>query len=719
MKTYALPGSQRRIVLPIIVALGTTLAFQPASGQFTLPAPQAGTSGYAGGGVPTAGYTLVDLGANTVAFDVSDGGLIAGVVMIGGTTRVWDKTGAVVWSGATTAYLATGINNKGETVSELHTQLENYLHKRRWNDNGTVGQNLTNSTVELPPVAFSPGGWRQNTGSSGAVRDLGWGIRGAGYWKSTNNSHPYPVFWPDSADTLLEFMMLPFGIGQNDTSHKGPVRANEQGWIAGGTYKSTTTTAPWTASQRVKDSPAVWIPGAKLEHPTGPTPLPDDQYLNGYNLVFLPLTGAAPADTANVRTAPLGISGVTGGDTAWAVGFTCNGAIAPASAYARRGAKWYTTDGGINWTHTSAPDWNNSGAWSASANRGNGFYDVNNSGVMVGWGELDERDHGTAEEYILRQFSTIPFDVNDRAFIMDANGYYTLNNTMLDPVPGTTYTFHNAIAIANDGTIVCNTRVGTAWHAVVLVPNGLGSGVPNLQVVTPASKSVNFGSVEVGQTSASVTIWVQNDGQTVGTVNPVLFAGDTGEFTVTGGSQKIYPYSSATAWTVTFHPSTAGPFSVSVGFEAVEDQTFADVATLSGTGTPPGGGDPDMGMIDDRGTFLASGGTYDFGLIIKSGPRQAILTITNDAAAAGSLNLTGSPDLVAKTGGDPEITVTVQPPLSSLAAEDITDLTIEFAPLHTTGSASATFEIPSNDPATPYTFTVTGEASPGTLVRVR
>ncbi len=103
--------------------------------------------------------------------------------------------------------------------------------------------------------------------------------------------------------------------------------------------------------------------------------------------------------------------------------------------------------------------------------------------------------------------------------------------------------------------------------------------------------------------------------------------------------------------------------------------------------------------------------TFDFGDVDWVGPGATqTFTITN--VGEGVLNLTGTP-LVDMTG-DPEFSVSQQPPVDAIDPGNTTDFIITFVYDTTLGSKLATVTIESDDPDVPsYAFDVIGNLASG------
>lgn len=115
---------------------------------------------------------------------------------------------------------------------------------------------------------------------------------------------------------------------------------------------------------------------------------------------------------------------------------------------------------------------------------------------------------------------------------------------------------------------------------------------------------------------------------------------------------------------------------------------------------------PDLNVKTTLGD-VASGGTFDFQNVIKSGSKAVTFTLENKGFQP--LTLSGSP-VIQKTGTDAALfTINQASVTTSLAGNQSVTFTITFTPGGATGLKTANISIASNDPdENPYTFTIIG-----------
>ncbi len=122
---------------------------------------------------------------------------------------------------------------------------------------------------------------------------------------------------------------------------------------------------------------------------------------------------------------------------------------------------------------------------------------------------------------------------------------------------------------------------------------------------------------------------------------------------------------------------------------------------FQGTTTVPDS-DPNMTLEQD-GSDIASGGSYNYGDVLRDQSATVVYTIKNQGN--GPLHLSGSPFV--SISGDAAFSVVSQP-TSPVAAGGSTTFSVQFAPTDT-GVVNATMSIASDDPTNnPYTVALSG-----------
>lgn len=115
------------------------------------------------------------------------------------------------------------------------------------------------------------------------------------------------------------------------------------------------------------------------------------------------------------------------------------------------------------------------------------------------------------------------------------------------------------------------------------------------------------------------------------------------------------------------------------------------------------------------GPAIGNGGTRDIGQVTPSTPALLNMTILNIDSAA-TLNLTGSPNPVTFSNALNCTPLLTQPVGTTIAAGANELFGISLDPT-TTGAFSCDFTIPSNDPFSPYTFTLVGNTGSIAVIR--
>jgi len=213
---------------------------------------------------------------------------------------------------------------------------------------------------------------------------------------------------------------------------------------------------------------------------------------------------------------------------------------------------------------------------------------------------------------------------------------------------------------------------------------------PNISV-TPASK--DFGSVVVGNSSATQTFTVSNTGSAPLSVGSVTISGD---FTITSDScsgVSLDP-SASCAVGVVFTPSTVGTLTGTLSITSDDPDTPTVEVALSGTGVSETVTGPNISV---------SPTTVDFGNVVV-GTTSAPQTVT--VANTGNADLTVSNVvLTGDTDFDVQTTTCVDP---ILAPGESCSADVVFTP-SSIGGKTATVTITSDDPDTPTVeVTLTG-----------
>ncbi len=268
---------------------------------------------------------------------------------------------------------------------------------------------------------------------------------------------------------------------------------------------------------------------------------------------------------------------------------------------------------------------------------------------------------------------------------------------------GTTYT----ASIKKTATDLSGNRISTdyIWQfTTVLAPApeiNLAQGSNSLQA---GSGSYHFSSIVAGNTStASFTI--QNTGSADLSIHSVSISGtNADQFSLnTSSMSSTVQGGSATAFTVTFHPTSAGSKSATVTVVNSDSDEGSYTFTVNGEATAA----PEPEINIKKGSITINNGAqgHDFGSVIVGSSSSAVsFTVENSGSA--DLIITGVSD------NSDQFSVNTDGVDYSLAPGETTVLTVTFSPT-STGNRNAMITIINNDSDEgTYTFNVTGNGSP-------
>jgi hypothetical protein len=227
---------------------------------------------------------------------------------------------------------------------------------------------------------------------------------------------------------------------------------------------------------------------------------------------------------------------------------------------------------------------------------------------------------------------------------------------------------------------------------------GTGAAVPVpsivvLQGTTPYSNggSYDFASHRQGS-NTDVVFTIKNGGSATlnltGSPDRVVCSGSGFSVTQQPVAGSLAP-GATTTFTVRFTPPSTGLLSTTFSIANNDSGNNPFVLTLQGTGTAS------SIVVEQGGTPINSGGSYDYGNVMASATKDVVFTIRNTGSA--SLNLGGYPAL---SGTNASLfSRTVEPSLV-VAAGGSTTFTLRFAPT-SLGAKSAMLTISSDDPQHP------------------
>jgi hypothetical protein len=214
----------------------------------------------------------------------------------------------------------------------------------------------------------------------------------------------------------------------------------------------------------------------------------------------------------------------------------------------------------------------------------------------------------------------------------------------------------------------------------------------------------------VSGTLAAVTYDVENIGTALLTftgATPVGVTPATGAPTVSVAAQPpatLAASGGTGTFTINVTPTTVGPWTANVTI-ASNDPASPYTFTMSGTAAST---TPDLEV--SRNSVSVAHTTTD---TVTGTMATVLMAVTYDATNLGASLLTftgGTPVGVTPGTGAPTVSVAAQPPATLAASGGTGTFTINVTP-NSAGAWTANVTIASNDPASPYTFTMSGNAA--------
>jgi hypothetical protein len=216
----------------------------------------------------------------------------------------------------------------------------------------------------------------------------------------------------------------------------------------------------------------------------------------------------------------------------------------------------------------------------------------------------------------------------------------------------------------------------------------------NLVISTPdidiSPTSASYGNVLVGENSTQGFTVSNTGGATLNVSSTSITGTDPGEFTITSGegSFSLSPGANRTV-NVQFHPSSTGSKSASLRIDSDDPDEDPLEAPLSGTGVLP--------------DISASPNPANYGNVNVDSYSDVTITVSN--SGSGNLNISST----SISGPDASIfTIQSGGGGATVTPGGTRNIVVRFSPV-TTGAASATLAIASNDPdENPYNVTLSG-----------
>lgn len=280
--------------------------------------------------------------------------------------------------------------------------------------------------------------------------------------------------------------------------------------------------------------------------------------------------------------------------------------------------------------------------------------------------------------------------------------------------PASSATFTVTFEPTSEGTKTANLSIENNDsdenpYTITLTGNATATPEAEMDVLQDTTDIVSGGSFDFGQSSLNynnqITFTIKNTGSATLTFtgDPLpyeLTGADVDQFSVGLGSSSILPDSSKT-FTITFNPDSIGSKSAILSIPNNDSDENPYTINLSGEGV--NASEIDLSV---SGATLEINDTYDFGTMLVGLSSLKIFTIEN--LGSSDLTLSGSPDLVAKSGTDADQFTVTDPASNTIVSEESITFTIEFSP-SSTGIKTANISIANNDSdENPFTFTIIG-----------
>lgn len=213
-------------------------------------------------------------------------------------------------------------------------------------------------------------------------------------------------------------------------------------------------------------------------------------------------------------------------------------------------------------------------------------------------------------------------------------------------------------------------------------------------IAKASGSTVNMGTYTLGVNALQQTLVIQNLGPVPLTLAEQPSITGTG-FSITQElSNLVIPVEGSANIQVNFRPTSAGTFTGKLTILSNDSDEGTYTINLTGTAVAPT--DPEIALLYNGKELISGNDTIYFDTTAALNVRSAEVYIKNQGQA--TLTLSGNP-LVSVGGADAsEFNVDLSTTASSIAGEDSTRVTVNFAPVSTTlGEKVAVITISSND----------------------
>jgi hypothetical protein len=321
------------------------------------------------------------------------------------------------------------------------------------------------------------------------------------------------------------------------------------------------------------------------------------------------------------------------------------------------------------------------------------------------------------KQFVVANNGSQPLLIKKLYFLGNEHEEFILDSMLTDTTvpPGESTTFDVVYKLNSDentaaSLILENNDPGDGQYRISLQGEVLtgGGGSPHIEVTATEPPPGDFSPTEVGASSTKAYI-IENTGTAALAILSVYPGGPASvSFTVVAPPDSTLEPAGTTSFTVQFTPQSPGEHNAEITVRSDDPDTPGLIIQVSGTGTVPQAGDPDI-AVTRSGVPVPSGSVgYDF-TNVKIGTIQGIaFRIENKGDSA--LAVTGFS--VASSSGAFTADVTVSMDIQPAGSQEFQ---VYFEP-SAAANYSAEIFIDCNDPdEDPYTFQVLGKGVSGSV----
>ncbi|MEZ5991485.1 MAG: LamG domain-containing protein [Planctomycetota bacterium] len=294
-------------------------------------------------------------------------------------------------------------------------------------------------------------------------------------------------------------------------------------------------------------------------------------------------------------------------------------------------------------------------------------------------------------------------------------GNCTINTTALAPAspigPGAIATFDGTITPIADGPFeatitIVNDDADEGTYTIIIQGNGVS---PEIDVQRPVATSIADGGSDtvlgtVDSVVTTLTYTIENSGAATGDLDDlnVVITPVNNCAAVLNGAQPAGPITAGNtvSFSVDVTPNSANAWSFTITIDNNDANENPYNITVSGTASAT----PTPQLQASRTTTIASGGTDTVFGSVDAVASNLTYTLSN----VGSALLTFSGNITVTAGTGAPAIGTITQPGATIAAGSNDTFSVAITP--STGVWTATVSIPSDDPNSPYTFTISGDA---------